>query len=897
MLQREGVITGQVLDSVVSASPSVPNQREVLLAAIIVAIESKYSLLQTFASVLCKFTGNVKLGTVIQRDYDEKFIDDSQLVSDDEAQEPSELSDSNKSTPTTVAPLYIPQYKSQDFDVLYAKFAKMFSNVRKVISKRPPSLEDLKTFIEDFDSDLEAELSLIKNFQGVMRLIRKKCSLANIVILEAVVEHFEIDDAQKYIDDYKREIDESCRNLSVDLCLNEPFDVVRASPPLKCETATYVLGWEATEHKLKDVTDIVSKSSGKFVKLVNIKSIQSITITCSFPHSLTGALIIKLSENLELLIKNGLMKLTVGYCTIWKKENIEEIQEPLEEERQKELKETAQQLTNIISEKEKELYEMKKKVQELSLINKNKENQNEEECTLVELKEVEEATNDLEEKLQSLKTEYHIKCRIHSTSASYKIIKGMRMEIEQILTNKTGLLDQNESLIDIKREIAELQEQISVMSVRILNKREENEEMMHRIKVSLIDYKRDTLKLDQEISIEQTLDKREEDQQVIHQEIKEKLDRLIINVELHQTEEPSNTSREETGKVKWSSALTEPSVGQCQEVISQSTDSHQDISLYHSSPDFVQPLSSQHSDSIDTPGGARFGPAPAARRTNEREPQASEFNRQKQVYVATQKYNAIGPRRELFLSFERGEEIFIKDKDHEWWEGVVLRTGQRGYVLPNYLRPQGPPQPSPEDVLVQMRQKLSEYSWYIGMRTRIDTDVALHKSRNGVFLIRESMDRPGEYAIALKWGGMPKHIKIMRNPQTERFYISDTCDFDSIEELVDYYQKNTLGISFPGVDTTLNIPYSDTARQRHHAVSDSSSSSMSMMSPPPFNRDGDTWVEAVYDYDGEGPGFLSFHKHDHIKVLTKDTQKLSLWLGKFNGKTGLFRPDHTVPLN
>ena len=38
-----------------------------------------------------------------------------------------------------------------------------------------------------------------------------------------------------------------------------------------------------------------------------------------------------------------------------------------------------------------------------------------------------------------------------------------------------GLLDQNESLIDNKREIAELQEQISLMSIHILNKREENE--------------------------------------------------------------------------------------------------------------------------------------------------------------------------------------------------------------------------------------------------------------------------------------------------------------------------------------------------------------------------------------------------------------------------------------
>ncbi|XP_019859847.1 PREDICTED: uncharacterized protein LOC109588097 [Amphimedon queenslandica] len=66
----------------------------------------------------------------------------------------------------------------------------------------------------------------------------------------------------------------------------------------------------------------------------------------------------------------------------------------------------------------------------------------------------------------------------NTSSASYRIRRGIRMEIKQLqllLTNKTGLLDQNESLIDIKREIAELQEQISVMSVHILNKREENE--------------------------------------------------------------------------------------------------------------------------------------------------------------------------------------------------------------------------------------------------------------------------------------------------------------------------------------------------------------------------------------------------------------------------------------
>ena len=71
LLNAEHVITGQVLASVESASPSVPNQREVLLAAIREAIQNEYSFLQTFASVLCKFTDNVQLGKSLLRDYGE----------------------------------------------------------------------------------------------------------------------------------------------------------------------------------------------------------------------------------------------------------------------------------------------------------------------------------------------------------------------------------------------------------------------------------------------------------------------------------------------------------------------------------------------------------------------------------------------------------------------------------------------------------------------------------------------------------------------------------------------------------------------------------------------------------------------------------------------------------
>uniref|UniRef100_A0A1X7T258 SH3 domain-containing protein n=1 Tax=Amphimedon queenslandica TaxID=400682 RepID=A0A1X7T258_AMPQE len=455
MLQREGVITGQVLARVESASPSVPNQREVLLAAIIVAIESKYSLLQTFASVLCKFTGNIKLGTVIQKDYVE---------------------------------IAIPECMSREFTSIQTSYGRMLYNVHKIIKNKPPQLDDIKEFLRCCKSSLEPKLSLCSNITEILRVIEKECSLIDIELLQSLVEEFKIKKAEKYVIEYNGILKEFCRTVKVTLCLNEKFEALGGSPSLQCETVTYVFDWEPDEHMLQNIKKIVSKTSGKLAKIKYIKRGNSIIVSCSFPHSLTGALIIKLSENLELLIKNGLMKLTVGYCTIWKKQKIQKIQEPLEEEVQ-EIKEqphdTKEERVARLEEKESEESTPQSVINQdilstdtsVTIINKQliKEMKTnkllEETLTKMRIKEIQQ--------LLSLPR--------NATSASYRIRRGMRMEIDQLqllLTNKTGLLGQNESLIDIKREIAELQEQISLMSVHILNIGEENEEYRDVIKVN-----------------------------------------------------------------------------------------------------------------------------------------------------------------------------------------------------------------------------------------------------------------------------------------------------------------------------------------------------------------------------------------------------------------------------
>ena len=71
LLYGELVITGQILSNVESASPSITKQREELLKGLREVLVGNESNLQTFASVLCKFTANVKLGEAIHKDYGE----------------------------------------------------------------------------------------------------------------------------------------------------------------------------------------------------------------------------------------------------------------------------------------------------------------------------------------------------------------------------------------------------------------------------------------------------------------------------------------------------------------------------------------------------------------------------------------------------------------------------------------------------------------------------------------------------------------------------------------------------------------------------------------------------------------------------------------------------------
>ena len=202
-----------------------------------------------------------------------------------------------------------------------ASYATMSCNVRNAIEAASVDLKKLKEFIVSYDSSLEGKINDCDTLSSVLRVIDKECSLVDITLFCSVVEHFKVTEAEQYIEEYRTKSKDFIHSVSIALCLKEKLKAIEdCQPSLQSEIIIYTFDWRPEEKKLEDIKDILSETSGKLVRIEYIDSSNSITVTCTFPHSLTGVLIARVMENMQFLKDNGLMRLTIGYWTIWEKE-------------------------------------------------------------------------------------------------------------------------------------------------------------------------------------------------------------------------------------------------------------------------------------------------------------------------------------------------------------------------------------------------------------------------------------------------------------------------------------------------------------------------------------------------------------------------------------------------
>ena len=156
-----------------------------------------------------------------------------------------------------------------------------------------------------------------------MNVVQKECDLIDITVLRNLVELTKINEAKVHIESHQKAVDEFCETMEVKFALKESFLAKGLSLPLRAETIEVTVDWKINkddQHTLYDVKLLLSDALRRlsiYAKLVVIKQSNSIVIICSFPIHLTGLLIAEATSNLKLLKKQGLLKLTIGYCTIW----------------------------------------------------------------------------------------------------------------------------------------------------------------------------------------------------------------------------------------------------------------------------------------------------------------------------------------------------------------------------------------------------------------------------------------------------------------------------------------------------------------------------------------------------------------------------------------------------
>ena len=207
--------------------------------------------------------------------------------------------------------------------VVFDRFRVEFINAREkiVTSMTPliPSCEEIKIYLRICFPELEEKLVDVDEVEGVMNVVKIACTIINIVLIEAIANNYNCDDAKKLIEQYNEALDSFCKN-KVDLVLNRKL----LSPDTSHNyEITFVLDWRPDKHRFEDIRLLLKKAFKDLSKRVFVKQIgdeSSINIICFAPNHLLDALLFAARDNVATLIEEFcLIRLTIGHYTVYNK--------------------------------------------------------------------------------------------------------------------------------------------------------------------------------------------------------------------------------------------------------------------------------------------------------------------------------------------------------------------------------------------------------------------------------------------------------------------------------------------------------------------------------------------------------------------------------------------------
>ena len=217
-----------------------------------------------------------------------------------------------------------------EFDQMRVVFGKLIHTVAPLIEAGIPSLKELKTYLRRCFEELEPQLVNAETFDDVIDVVQHSCTIINVCCLEAIVNHYKITEAKQHIIDFKSAVDEFCKKIKADICIDQTFAIDSTSHHLTCETIEFVVEWKINERTLSHIKGLLSKAFKDMAKSVQVRAIKegnSIIVTCSAPHYMMDILLVTSKENLDVLKEMGLIKLTLSYCTIYDKHQRDKVRD------------------------------------------------------------------------------------------------------------------------------------------------------------------------------------------------------------------------------------------------------------------------------------------------------------------------------------------------------------------------------------------------------------------------------------------------------------------------------------------------------------------------------------------------------------------------------------------
>ncbi|GAB6030572.1 hypothetical protein CHUAL_007434 [Chamberlinius hualienensis] len=194
-----------------------------------------------------------------------------------------------------------------------------------------------------------------------------------------------------------------------------------------------------------------------------------------------------------------------------------------------------------------------------------------------------------------------------------------------------------------------------------------------------------------------------------------------------------------------------------------------------------------------------------------------------------------------------------------------------------FMMPLGNPVPQPN--------KHEGKDWYHGNMTRaVAEDMLRRFAFDGAFLVRRSETDDGSFTISFR---AEKKIKHCRIKQEGRLFVIGTAQFETLVELVSYYERVPLY-------RKMKLRYSvneDSVKLLGTGCEDGPPCDSLYMDPETCNTKSTT-VKALYDYRQQRDDELSFCKHAIISSVCK--QDGGWWLGDYGGKKQHWFPSNYV---